>query len=160
MRFLITRGAGFIGSHLAEYLLSQGDEVFLLDDLSTGSMENIRHLKQFDHMHYFLDSIDNQQLLAELVDESDIVVHRAAAVGIRLTVESPVHSIETNVKGTQLVLTAACKKRKLVSAASTCEVYGKNTHVPFREDAELVRESVRSGNRSVGRRALEPLEAH
>ncbi len=138
MRFLITGGAGFIGSHLAEYLLSRADEVFILDDLSTGSMENIRHLKSFDRMHYFLDSIENRQLLAELVDESDIVFHLAAAVGVRLIVESPVRTIETNVNGTQLVLNAACKKRKLVFIASTSEVYGKNEHVPFREDADLV----------------------
>jgi UDP-glucose 4-epimerase len=138
LRFLITGGAGFIGSHLAEYLLSRADEVFILDDLSTGSMENIRHLKSFDRMHYFLDSIENRQLLAELVDESDIVFHLAAAVGVRLIVESPVRTIETNVNGTQLVLNAACKKRKLVFIASTSEVYGKNEHVPFREDADLV----------------------
>lgn len=138
MRILITGGAGFIGSHLAERLLSRGDEVLLLDDLSTGSIENIRHLKSFDRMHYFLDSIENRQLLAELVDESDVVFHLAAAVGVRLIVESPVRTIETNVNGTQLVLNATCKKRKLVFIASTSEVYGKNGHVPFREDADLV----------------------
>ncbi len=138
MRFLITGGAGFIGSHLAERLLDRGDEVLLLDDLSTGSMENIRHLKKFDRMHYFLDTIENRQLLAELVDEADVVFHLAAAVGVRLIVESPVRTIETNVNGTQLVLDAACKKRKLVFAASTSEVYGKNSQVPFREDADLV----------------------
>ena len=138
MRYLITGGAGFIGSHLAELLLRRGDEVLLMDDLSTGSMENIRHLKEYDRMHYFLDSIENRQLLAELVDEADIVFHLAAAVGVRLIVESPVRTIETNVNGTQLVLNAACKKRKLVFAASTSEVYGKNTNVPFREDADLV----------------------
>jgi len=135
---LITGGAGFIGSHLAERLLDRGDEVLLLDDLSTGSIENIRHLKSFDRMHYFLDSIENKQLLAELVDESEVIFHLAAAVGVRLIVESPVHTIETNVNGTQFVLNAACKKRKLVFAASTSEVYGKNGHVPFREDADLV----------------------
>jgi len=135
---LITGGAGFIGSHLAERLLSRGDEVLLLDDLSTGSMENIRHLKKFDWMHYFPDTIENRQLLAELVDEADVVFHLAAAVGVRLIVESPVRTIETNVNGTQLVLDAACKKRKLVFAASTSEVYGKNSQVPFREDADLV----------------------
>ena len=138
MRFLITGGAGFIGSHLAERLLNQGDEVLLLDDLSTGSIENIRHLKKCDRMQYFLDSIENKQLLAELVDESDVVFHLAAAVGVRLIVESPVRTIETNVNGTQLVLNAACKKRKLVFTASTSEVYGKNGHVPFHEDADLV----------------------
>ncbi len=138
MRFLITGGAGFIGSHLAEYLLTRGDEVLLMDDLSTGSMENIRHLKRFDRMHYFLDSIENRQLLAELVDEADVIFHLAAAVGVRLIVESPVRTIETNVNGTQLVLDAACKKRKLVFTASTSEVYGKNVNIPFREDADLV----------------------
>ncbi len=138
MRFLITGGAGFIGSHLAERLLSCGDEVLLMDDLSTGSMENIRHLKKFDRMHYFLDSIENRQLLAELVDEADVIFHLAAAVGVRLIVESPVRTIETNVNGTQLVLDAASKKRKLVFTASTSEVYGKNVQVPFREDADLV----------------------
>src|SRR5260370_5392782 len=101
-------------------------------------MENIRHLKQYDGMQYFLDSLENRQLLAELVDEADVIVHLAAAVGVRLIVESPVRTIETNVNGTQLVLDAAAKKRKLVFTASTSEVYGKNTNVPFHEDADLV----------------------
>ncbi len=138
MRYLITGGAGFIGSHLAERLLDRGDEVLLFDNLSTGSMENIRHLKSNEKMHYFLDSIDNRQLLAELVDESDAVFHLAAAVGVRLIVESPVRTIETNVNGTQHVLEAAYKKRKRVFIASTSEVYGKNTNTPFKEDADLV----------------------
>jgi UDP-glucose 4-epimerase len=138
LRYLITGGAGFVGSHLADQLLRRGDSVALLDNLSTGSMENIRHLKNSDRLEYHLDSIENKQLLAELVDEADVVVHLAAAVGVRLIVESPVRTIETNVNGTQLILEAACKKRKLVVAASTSEVYGKSTHVPFREDADLV----------------------
>jgi UDP-glucose 4-epimerase len=138
LRFLITGGAGFIGSHLAERLLDRGDEVFLFDNLSTGCRENIRHLKNNDRMHYFLDSIENRQLLAELVDESDAVFHLAAAVGVRLIVESPVRTIETNVNGTQMVLEAAYKKRKRVFIASTSEVYGKSKEVPFREDADLV----------------------
>lgn len=138
MRFLITGGAGFIGSHLAERLLARGDEVLLFDNLSTGSMENIRHLKPNDRMNYFLDSIENRQLLAELVDESDAIFHLAAAVGVRLIVESPVRTIETNVNGTQLVLEAAYKKRKRVFIASTSEVYGKSTQVPFHEEADLV----------------------
>jgi UDP-glucose 4-epimerase len=136
--YLITGGAGFIGSHLAEHLLDRGDEVLLMDNLSTGSMENIRHLKKFSRMHYFLEPLENRQLLAELVDEADVIFHLAAAVGVKLIVESPVRTIETNVNGTQLVLDAACKKRKLVFAASTSEVYGKNTNVPFHEDADLV----------------------
>jgi UDP-glucose 4-epimerase len=138
VRFLITGGAGFIGSHLAERLLARGDEVLLFDNLSTGSMENIRHLKPNDRMNYFLDSIENRQLLAELVDESDAIFHLAAAVGVRLIVESPVRTIETNVNGTQLVLEAAYKKRKRVFIASTSEVYGKSTQVPFHEEADLV----------------------
>ena len=138
MRYLITGGAGFIGSHLAERLLKHGDRVVLLDNLSTGSVENIRHLKSSAHMQYHLDGIENRQLLAELVDDADRIVHLAAAVGVKLIVESPVRTIETNVNGTQLILEAACKKKKLVLTASTSEVYGKNTNVPFREDADLV----------------------
>ena len=138
MRHLITGGAGFIGSHLSEALLGRGDEVFIIDDLSTGSVENIRHLKAHERFHYFFDSITNKQLLAELVDESDVVIHLAAAVGVRLIVESPVRTLETNVYGTQLVLDAASKKKKLVVTASTSEVYGKSEKVPFREDADLV----------------------
>ena len=138
MRHLITGGAGFIGSHLAEALLARGDDVFILDDLSTGSVENVRHLKTHERFHYFFDSITNKHLLAELIDESDIVFHLAAAVGVRLIVESPVRTLETNVYGTQLVLDAASKKKKLIFTASTSEVYGKSTQVPFHEDADLV----------------------
>jgi UDP-glucose 4-epimerase len=138
LRHLITGGAGFIGSHLAEALLARGDEVFILDDLSTGSVENVRHLKTNQRFHHFFDSIMNKPLLAELVDESDVIFHLAAAVGVRLIVESPVRTIETNVYGTQLVLDAASKKKKLVFTTSTSEVYGKSDKVPFREDADLV----------------------
>lgn len=138
MRYLITGGAGFIGSHLSERLLEKGDRVVLLDNLSTGSMENIRHLKSSPNLEYHLDGIENRQLLAELVDDADVIVHFAAAVGVKLIVESPVRTIETNVNGTQMVLEAACKKKKLVLIASTSEVYGKNTNVPFHEDADLV----------------------
>lgn len=138
MRYLITGGAGFIGSHMAEALLARGDRVFILDDLSTGSVDNIRHLKNHDRFHYSFDSITNKQMLAELVDESDVVFHFAAAVGVRLIVESPVRTIETNVYGTQLILDAASKKKKLVVTASTSEVYGKSDKIPFREDADLV----------------------
>lgn len=138
MRYLITGGAGFIGSHLAERLLDRGDHVVLLDNLSTGSVENIRHLKSSERMRHYFDNIENRQLVAELVDDADVVVHLAAAVGVKLIVESPVRTIETNVNGTQMILEAACKKRKLVLTASTSEVYGKNTNVPFHEDADLV----------------------
>ena len=138
MRALITGGAGFIGSHLSDALLSRGDEVLILDDLSTGSKENIRHLKNTPNLSYWIDSVMNRALLAELVDESDIVVHLAASVGVRLIVQSPVRTIETNIKGTELVLEAALKKKKKVFIASTSEVYGKSTHFPFREDGDLV----------------------
>lgn len=123
---------------MAERLLDRGDRVILLDNLSTGSMDNIRHLKSSAQLQYHLDNLDNRQLVAELVDDADIIVHLAAAVGVKLIVESPVRTIETNVNGTQMILEAACKKRKLVVTASTSEVYGKNTAVPFREDADLV----------------------
>jgi UDP-glucose 4-epimerase len=136
--YLITGGAGFIGSHVAERLLEQGEQVLLMDNLSTGSMENIRHLKKYDRMHYFLEPLENRHLLSELVDEADVVLHLAAAVGVKLIVESPVRTIETNVNGTQSVLEAACRKRKLVFTASTSEVYGKSTNFPFHEDSDLV----------------------
>ncbi len=145
MRYLITGGAGFIGSHLAERLLARGEHVTLLDNLSTGSMENIRHLKSNERMEYHLDSIENRHLVAELVDDADIVVHLAAAVGVRLIVESPVRTIETNVNGTQIILEAAEKKRKVVLTASTSEVYGKSMQVPFREEADLVLGSTTKG---------------
>jgi UDP-glucose 4-epimerase len=131
---LITGGAGFIGSHLAEVLLAQGEQVIIIDDLSTGSVDNIRHLRTNASLGCFFESIMDRRLLAELVDESDIVFHLAAAVGVRRIIESPVHTIETNVKGTELVLEAAAKKKKLVFLASTSEVYGKNNKVPFCED--------------------------
>jgi UDP-glucose 4-epimerase len=138
MRVLITGGAGFVGSHLAEALLERGDEVFIIDNLSTGSMENVVHLKSHARFHYTIDTVANEPVLAELVDRCDIVVHLAAAVGVKLIVEQPVHTIETNVHGTEVVLKHANKKKKLVLIASTSEVYGKSTDVPFREDADLV----------------------
>ncbi len=131
---LITGGAGFIGSHLAEALLLRGDRVIILDDLSTGSVDNLRHLRANRSLQCFFDSVMNRHVLAEVVDESDVVYHLAAAVGVRRIIESPVRTIETNVKGTELVLEAAAKKRKLVFIASTSEVYGKNNRVPFCED--------------------------
>ncbi|MBP1633884.1 MAG: arnA [Acidobacteria bacterium] len=138
MRALITGGAGFIGSHLSELLLGDGHEVFVLDNLSTGSIENIVHLKSHPRFHYTIDSVDNEPVLAELVDQGDVVFHLAAAVGVKLIVEQPVHTIETNVRGTEVVLKHANKKKKLVLIASTSEVYGKNSAVPFSEDADLV----------------------
>jgi UDP-glucose 4-epimerase len=138
MRVLITGGAGFVGSHLSDGLLARGDEVFVLDNLSTGSINNIAHLKGHPRFHYTIDTVTNEPLLAELVDQCDAIVHLAAAVGVKLIVEAPVHTIETNVHGTEVVLKHANKKKKLVVVASTSEVYGKSTDVPFREDADLV----------------------
>ena len=138
MRVLITGGAGFIGSHLAEALLERGDDVMALDNLSTGSIDNISHLKQHPRFSYTIDSVENEPLLAELIDRADVVVHLAAAVGVKLIVEQPVHTIETNVHGTEVVLKIANKKKKLVLIASTSEVYGKSVNVPFSEDADLV----------------------
>lgn len=138
MRILITGGAGFIGSHLAESLLDAGHEVLVLDDLSTGSIENIQHLKSRPRFHYTIDTVFNDPLVAELVDRADTVFHLAAAVGVKLIVQEPVHTIETNVHGTEVILRHAAKKKKKVFIASTSEVYGKSTAVPFREDADLV----------------------
>jgi UDP-glucose 4-epimerase len=138
VRALITGGAGFIGSHLSELLLEGGHSVLVLDNLSTGSMDNIIHLKGRPGFEYFIDTVSNERLLAELVDRSDVVFHLAAAVGVKLIVEQPVHTIETNVHGTEVVLKHAAKKNKRVVIASTSEVYGKSLDVPFREDADLV----------------------
>lgn len=145
MRILITGGAGFIGSHLAEAHLNKGDEVTIIDDLSTGSMKNIEHLKGRPGFKYYLDSITNQHLAAELVDLADQIYHLAAAVGVRLIVESPVRTIETNIRGTEIVLHLAAKKRKRVLITSTSEVYGKTVKVPFREDDDLVMGSTDKG---------------
>ena len=138
MRALLTGGAGFVGSHLAEALLGRGHQVTVVDDLSTGSMDNIAHLKDQPGFEYVIDTIMNEPLTAELVDRADVVFHLAAAVGVKLIVEAPVRTIETNVHGTEVVLKHASKKGKLVVIFSTSEVYGKSTDVPFHEDADLV----------------------
>ena len=138
MKVLITGGAGFIGSHLAERLLARGDEVYILDDLSTGSIENILPIKNHPNLTYHIDTIRNYRLTAELVDTCDIIYHLAAAVGVRLIVESPVNTIETNIRGTDIILSLAAKKRKRVLITSTSEVYGKRNRVPFSEDDDLV----------------------
>lgn len=138
MRVLITGGAGFIGSHLADAYLARGDEVFVLDDLSTGCIDNIRHMRGHPRFHYTIESVHQAPTVAELVDQCDVVFHLAAAVGVRLIVESPVRTIETNVHGTEVVLAQANKKKKKVLIASTSEVYGLSTETPFREDGCLV----------------------
>ena len=138
MKFLITGGAGFVGSHLADELVGRGHHVHALDDLSTGSIENIRHLKPHASFEYTLESCANGRVVAELVDEADAVFHLAAAVGVQLIVESPVRAIETNVHCTEVVLGHAAKKKRPVFIASTSEVYGKSAAVPFRETGDLV----------------------
>ena len=138
MRHLITGGAGFIGSHLSEELLARGERVHVLDDLSTGGIANIAHLKARDGFDYTIESASSTAVVAELVDGADVVYHLAAAVGVELIVESPVRTIETNVHCTEVVLNQANKKKKPVFIASTSEVYGKSPEIPFREDGDLV----------------------
>lgn len=138
MKVLITGGAGFIGSHLAERYLERGDQVYIIDDLSTGAIENIQHLKNHPNFTYHIDTVSNRQLSAELVDLCEVIYHLAAAVGVRLIVESPVRTIETNIRGTEIVLNLAAKKRKRVLITSTSEVYGKRNHVPFSEEDDLI----------------------
>ena len=138
MRNLITGGAGFIGSHLAERLLSRGDEVYVIDNLSTGKLENIAHLRRNPNFHFTLGSISEEHLLYPLVEKCDIVYHLAAAVGVRLIIEKPVETIETNILGTEMVLKVANQYKKKVIIASTSEVYGKTSKVPFRENDDSV----------------------
>jgi UDP-glucose 4-epimerase len=138
MRVLITGGAGFIGSHLAERWLQEGASVEIIDDLSTGSLDNVTHLKQNPKFSCVLESVFDAPVVSELVDRCDIVYHLAAAVGVRLIVENPTRTIETNVHGTEVILRAAAKKQKAVVIASTSEVYGKSVYAPFREDADMV----------------------
>ena len=145
MRFLITGGAGFIGSHLADELIGRGHRVHALDDLSTGSIDNIRHLRDDPAFEYTIDSCTSSRLVAELVDEADAVYHLAAAVGVQLIVESPVRTIETNVRCTEIVLAQANKKKRPVFIASTSEVYGKSNDLPFRETGDLVMGSTDKG---------------
>jgi|FaiFalFF_MnMetaG_3_1042247.scaffolds.fasta_scaffold00037_2 UDP-glucose 4-epimerase len=138
MRCLLTGGAGFIGSHLAEELLRAGHAVTVIDDLSTGSLENIEPLMGEARFHCFVDTVLNRRLMAELVEWADVVFHLAAAVGVKLVVEHPVRAIETNMRTTELVLELAAVRGKKVVFTSTSEVYGKTARVPFREDDDLV----------------------
>jgi UDP-glucose 4-epimerase len=145
MKFLITGGAGFVGSHLSEHLLEEGHQVFVIDDLSTGNMENILHLSDHSNFHCTIDTIMNVPLTEELMDQCDAVFHLAAAVGVRLIVESPVRTIETNVGGTEAILQLADKKKKKVVITSTSEVYGKSGAIPFSEEGDLVMGSTNKG---------------
>jgi nucleoside-diphosphate-sugar epimerase len=135
---LITGGAGFVGAHLAEILLEHGHQVQIIDDLSTGSMQNIAHLKNHSRFSYILDSVMNRPLMLESVDQADVVFHLAAAVGVRLIVEQPVRTIETNIKATELVLELCARKQKPVLISSTSEVYGKLDQLCFSEEDNLV----------------------
>ncbi len=138
VNWLITGGAGFIGSHLAERLVRKGDAVVVIDDLSTGSATNLSTIRHHPRFTFYAESVENRPLLRELVDGADVVVHLAAAVGVRLIMESPVRTIETNVGATEIVLDAAAKKGKRVLVASTSEVYGKSAKFPYREEDDLV----------------------
>ncbi len=146
MRFLVTGGAGFIGSHLCELLLERGHAVHALDDLSTGSLENINHLADHPRFAYTIGCSASHSVVGELVDDADAVYHLAAAVGVSLVIESPVRTIQTNLRCTEVVLEQACRKCKPVLVASTSEVYGKSEALPFREDGDL-----RMGATNVGR---------
>jgi UDP-glucose 4-epimerase len=138
MNVFITGGAGFIGSHLAERCLAEGWQVAVLDDLSTGAVENIAHLKAKPAFSFRIESVFNESVVAEMVDCADIVFHLAAAVGVRQIVNNLVTAIRTNVEGAAVVLRCAAKKGKQVMLASTSEVYGKSTRLPFRETDDLV----------------------
>ena len=138
MRVLITGGAGFIGSHLADSLLRGQNEVVVLDDLATGSLDNIGHLLKHSAFTFHHDTLFNRELLEKLIAESEIVYHLAAAVGVKRIIESPVETIETNVAGTELVLRVAAERSRRIVFASTSEVYGKSTQLPFHEDGDLV----------------------
>ena len=138
MRVLITGGAGFIGSHLAEAYLEQGDEVHVIDDLSTGRITNIEHLKGREGFHYIIDSVLNRSLTAELVDASTVIFHLAAAVGVKLIIDNPVKTIETNIMGTELMLKLASKKKTPIIFTSTSEVYGKSIAEKFSENDDII----------------------
>jgi UDP-glucose 4-epimerase len=137
-RALITGGAGFIGSHLAEALLQQGWTVEVLDDLATGSIKNITHLKSRPGFSYVLDTVMSRALMLELIDRADVIFHLAAAVGVRLIVEEPVRTIETNIKATELMLELCARKRKPILLTSTSEVYGKLDKPKFSEEDDVV----------------------
>lgn len=137
MKFLITGGAGFVGSHLSERLIAAGHSVHVIDDLSTGSITNISHLKDSSSFSYTIESVENIPLVAELVDEADMIYHLAAAVGVQLIVDSPIRALETNIRLTEIILDLASKKGKPVLFTSTSEVYGKSKALPFTEDGDL-----------------------
>lgn len=138
MKILITGGAGFVGSHLADKLIAQGNEITVIDDLSTGRYTNIAHLEGTDRFRLIIDSVLNQSLMEDLIRETDRVYHMASAVGVRLIMEQPVKTIETIFHGTDVILKFCSRYRKRVLIPSTSEVYGKGASVPFREEDDLL----------------------
>ena len=138
MRVLVTGGAGYIGSHLVDALIKRGDDVLVVDNLSTGKIENLRHLLAHPAFHFINDSILNESLLERFIPSMDLIFHLAAAVGVRNILQDPLAAINTNVRGTEVVLGLAFKYWKRLVLASTSEIYGKATQVPFREDDDRV----------------------
>ena len=138
MKILVTGGAGFIGSNLCDFLLENGEEVFVIDDLSTGSLDNISHLFDNPSFHYFIDTILNTKKMEELISKCDCIIHLAAAVGVKYVLENPLSSIETNILGTEIALKLSNRYNKKILIASTSEVYGKHTHAPLKEDDNLI----------------------
>ena len=143
MKVLVTGGAGFIGSHLSERLVAQGHSVVCVDDLSTGSLENIHSLLNGQNYQFVRESVRNIQTMTGLVDRCDVIFHLAAAVGVQLIVDRPVHTIETNIHGSEVVLNLANKFGRKILVSSTSEVYGKSDRVPFNEDDDTVMGSTR-----------------
>ena len=144
MNILVTGGAGFIGSHLSEYLLKRGDEVYVIDDLSTGSMRNIEHLESNRMFHCLIESILCRSETAKILDKCDQIYHLAASVGVKVVVEKPLQSLKNNIEGTEIILELADKKKKRVLVTSSSEVYGKNDNLPFSEESDRVYGSVYS----------------
>ena len=138
MKALVTGGAGFIGSHLSERLLKDGDEVVVLDNLSTGRLENISSVREHPRFRFVEGDIRDRELMLVLADRTDVIFHLAAAVGVQLIADDPVRTIETNIAGTQTVLEAANKFGRRILIASSSEVYGKSEDIPFREEADIV----------------------
>lgn len=138
MKVLVTGGAGYIGSHLVDRLIGRGDEVFVVDNLSTGKIQNIRHLLGSEGFHFINDSILNESLMERIVERVDLIYHLAAVVGVKYVVEDPLHGIYTNVKGTEIVLGLAYKYWKKVMVASSSEIYGRSKDLPFRENGDRI----------------------
>jgi UDP-glucose 4-epimerase len=138
MNILCTGGAGFIGSHLCDYLIERGDRIAVIDDLSTGSLDNIAHHQANPAFEYVNDTILNEKIMERLVEGCDAIIHLAAAVGVKHVIKNPLSSIETNILGTEIVLRLANRYRKKVLIASTSEVYGKHMHSPLKEDDNII----------------------